>query len=251
MNNNTNRQLELAKTCDFCASDKLKLTVVFIHGIASDSSSFDGLLKHLASISDLKDVRMICFDLLGVGKSYSSDDINYDFTEQINALYNSIDELKCETPIVLVGHSMGTLVSVRFANLHKRLVRELVLISPPIYREEDIRNPMFKVAMNGFRDVVEQKKHGATKSKVFNDEIKYIVSNTNNYRQFTELSQPTTMIYGELDRIIASHNIPKLLKTNPNIKVLKTTGAHGITVDKYAKVTDVLKKALNKLEEKK
>ena len=42
------RPLELTKTHDYCAVKNPKLTVVFIHGIASDSSSFTRALNYLA-----------------------------------------------------------------------------------------------------------------------------------------------------------------------------------------------------------
>lgn len=236
--------LEFAKTFDLSRGDTTKLTVVFLHGIAADSSSFDGLLNYLAEAEVAQEMRLVAFDLLGSGKSYTSDELEYNFKEQLEALGNSVKKLGVSGPLIIVAHSMGTMIATRYAETHKRLVKGLVLISAPIYRKEDIENPLFAKAMDGFREVVGRKARGLLASKSFNNEIKYIVSNPHNYDHLVNLSLPTTIIYGELDRIIASYNLPGLLKANPNISAIKTPGSHGVTRDKYSKVLTTLKKFL-------
>lgn len=241
--------LELAKTYDVCRAGEPKLTVVFLHGIAADSSSFDGLFNFLLTMKAAREMRLVAFDLLGSGRSFTSDELEYNFDEQLKALENSIKKLGVCGPLVLVGHSMGTLIVTRFAVKHPALVDGVVLISAPVYKKEDIENPMFEKAMDGFREVVGRKSRGTLNSKAFNNAIKNIVSNVDNYEYFSNLKQPTTIIYGELDQIIASFNYPGLLRFNPNLKTTKTAGAHGVTVDKYNKVLSALRKYI-KSEEK-
>ena len=51
----------------------------------------------------------------------------YQFSK--NDLNNSIEKLKIgDTPLVLVGHSMGTLIAVRYADTYKKSVQQLILI---------------------------------------------------------------------------------------------------------------------------
>ncbi len=238
--------LELAKTYDVCRSGEPKLTVVFLHGIASSSASFAGLFEHLIVDRTTCEMRLVAFDLLGSGKSYTSDTLEYNYDEQLEALKNAIDKLHVQGPLVIVGHSMGTMIATRFASQHKNLVKGLVLISAPVYREEDIKNPMFEKAMIGFREVVGAKSRELLESKAFNNEIKNIVSDVNNYNYLLKLDIPTIIIYGELDRIIASFNLPELVKQNPHIQLSRTAGAHGVTVDKYNKITSALKTYLRK-----
>ena len=233
--------LELAKTVDISKTNEPELTVVFLHGIAADSSSYDGLIGYLMKEDSMRNIRMVAFDWLGAGKSYTSDELNYDFKEQLLALENSISKLDVKCPIIIVAHSMGTMMATRFAKSHKNLVEGLVLVSAPIYTKKDIENPMFKKAMDGFKEVVKHKSEGLLESKAFNNEIKNIVSNTKNYDFLVGIEQPTIIIYGELDKIIAPFNLPRLLKTNSNISAVKTPGSHGVTIDKYGKIATAIK----------
>ena len=228
--------LKLAKTYDVCKTDQPKITLVLLHGIASDSNTFNGFIKHFEKTKISEAVRLITFDLLGAGKSSKSNDLNYDYDEQIEALKNSIHDLKTKTPIILIGHSMGTLIAARYANLYPRLVDGLILVSPPSYREEEMRDPSFAKGMDGFAKLVGYKNPEAIKSKAFNNEIKLIVSNLENYENFVRLKQPTYVIYGELDKIIASYNLPALTRANSNLHITKTIGSHGVTPDKYDKI---------------
>ena len=102
------KKLILKKTHDFCAVKEPRLTVIFIHGIAADSSCFNNAIKYLEGTTSLKEVRFVAFDLLGSGQSYANDKLNYDYKEQLEALHNSIEKLKLTTPLVLVGHSRQT-----------------------------------------------------------------------------------------------------------------------------------------------
>ncbi|MDO4753166.1 MAG: alpha/beta hydrolase [Candidatus Saccharibacteria bacterium] len=239
------KPLKLAKTHDFCPSNQPELVVVFIHGIASDSTSFSKAIEYLGGTTSLKNIRFVAFDLLGSGKSPKSDKITYNFDAQLEALDSAIEDLKVDTPLILVGHSMGCLISVRYANLHKRKVNGLVLVSPPIYRPEDFKLPAFKLGMENFEKVIIQKNRALKDDKAFHDELKYIVMNQNNYKILAELNKPITIIFGLADQIIASYNIPGILKKNPNISVIETPTAHGISHDKYAKILEVLEKSLH------
>lgn len=242
--------LHLHKAHDFCAVDKPALTAIFIHGIAADATSFDPALKYLESLKKLEGVRFVAFDLLGSGHSIKADDeLDYGLEEQLTALNKSIEMLDIKTPIVLVGHSMGTIIATRYTDTHRRMIDELVLISPPLYRPEDFENPMFAKAIDGFREVVGRANGGLLEDKAFNNELKQIVSNPHNYGVLAGLNKPITIIYGELDQIIAPFNIPKLLQENPTIVVHKTTGGrHGVGHDKFGKLAEALEIKLSEIK---
>lgn len=237
--------LELAKTYDNCQSNNPRLTVVCVHGIADDSSRFIKPLEYLEGIDSLKDIRFVRFDLLGSGESTKSDELNYDFKEQLEALSNSIEALKLKTPLVLMGHSMGCLISARFADAHKKLVKELILVSPPVFRPEEFDSPKMAAGKEGFRQLMVLKDPKYKTDKAFNNELEKIVFNKNNYNVYTRLTMTTTIIYGAADKIIAGYNIPGLVKINDKISAIKTPGSHGIGHEKCGKLATVLERILD------
>ena len=99
--------------------------------------------------------------------------------------------------------------------------------------------------MDKFRAVVIQKNPAMKDDKAFNNELRYIVCNRHNYPYYEKLTKKTTVIFGLEDQIIASFNIPRLLKANSLISAIETPGAHGVSHDKYSKMIDVLERILN------
>ncbi|MBQ9180541.1 alpha/beta hydrolase [Candidatus Saccharibacteria bacterium] len=231
----------LTKVYDMGAQTDAEVTVAMIHGISSDATTFDGLLEFLRGKRALSKVRYVCFDLLGHGKTPADDEnLDYDFDDQISALRRSIKSLELSTPLVLLGHSMGTLIVTRYADKYPGDVSGLVLCSPPIYTEKDLDNPAMKMAMRAFEDAVRAKNRDIVGTKAFQNSLRKIVLKRDNYEKFCDISVPTTIIYGEMDQIIASYNIPKLLQTNKNIKAEKTIGRHGVTQDKFVPIEHAL-----------
>lgn len=240
------KKLTLKKTHDFCNAKDPKLAVVFIHGIASDSSTFNNALKYLEGTRSLKDVRFITFDLLGSGQSLKSDKLNYDYKDQLEALYNAISKLSLKIPLVLVGHSLGTFIVTRYANTYKKTVKKLILISPPVYTIDDLDNPAFEAGIKVFKDAVSLKDRNILKEKAFNNSMKNIVLDKRNYKVLSEIKTPTVLIYGKLDQFISSYNIPKIVKTNSKyLSTIKTEGRHGVSRDKYSKLVGILEEVLN------
>lgn len=240
------RRLILKKTHDFSAVKKPKLTVVFIHGIASDSSSFTNAIKYLEGTTSLKNIRFVAFDLLGSGKSRSDNKLNYDYKDQLTALHNSIKKLNVNTPLVLVGHSMGTFIVTRYADTYKKAVKYLILVSPPVYTEKDLENPAFAAAIKVFKDAVSVKNRKILEEKSFNASLENIVLDKKNYKTLANLKTHATLIYSDMDQFIAAYNIPKILKENSKyLKAIKTIGRHSVSRDKYIKMVGVLEEILN------
>ncbi len=240
------RKLVLKKTHDYSKVKKPKLTVVFIHGIASDSTTFKNALKFLEGTRSLQDVRFVTFDLLGSGESLKNDKLNYDYKEQIEALHNAINKLKLKTPLVLVGHSLGTFIVTRYTDTYRKSVKELILLSPPIYTVEDLENPAFEAGIKVFKDAVSLKDRKILKEKAFNSSMENIVLDRRNYKVLAGIKTPTVLIYGKMDRFISSYNIPKILKENPKyLSAIKTEGRHGVSHDKYSKLVEILEEVLN------
>ena len=58
-------KLVLEKAYDSCKAKEPELTVIMIHGIASDSTTWNHALDYLEGTMSLKEVRFVTFDLLG------------------------------------------------------------------------------------------------------------------------------------------------------------------------------------------
>lgn len=229
------------KTFDQCNVKKPSLTVVMIHGIASDSAAaFTDALNYFKQTHELDSIRFVTFDLLGSGKSLKSNDLKYDYKEQITALHNSIKRLKLKTPLIPLGHSLGTFIVTKYANTYPKEVSELILVSPPIYTKKDMRNPAFAIGMDMFKKAVSVRNPSILQEKAFASSMNNIVLNPDNYDGLVSLKVPTVMVYGNEDQLIASYNIPKLLKVNSNIVAHKTHGRHSVTQDKYIKIAKIL-----------
>ena len=105
--------------------------VVLMHGIASSSVTFQQLVPRLSDTH-----RVIALDILGFGESPSPAHASYTIDEHADALYATIRSLRLAAPFVLVGHSLGALISSRYAADHPELVAKLVLVSPPVYLDQ-------------------------------------------------------------------------------------------------------------------
>lgn len=237
-------KLVLRKTFDSKAPNQA-LTVVMIHGIASDSSTYQKALDHFKEVPALGAIRFVTFDLLGSGKSLKDDKLNYDYDDQLTALHNSILELDTNTPLVLVGHSLGTFIVTRYASVYKNEISQLILISPPIYTKNDFRHPAFMLGIDAFKKAVSIKNPHILTEKAFINSMDKIVLDQENYSYLAKLKLPVTLIYGDEDQLIASYNVPGLVKENSDIVAIKTHGRHGVTRDKYIELEKLLKKELD------
>jgi pimeloyl-ACP methyl ester carboxylesterase len=93
--------------------------------------------------------RAISIDLLGFGESPAPADAQYTLEEHVAALSRTIDSLHLKGKFILVGHSMGSLISARYAATHPKQLSKLVLVSPPVYvAPSAIGDPLDRAAMD-------------------------------------------------------------------------------------------------------
>lgn len=101
-------------------------TLVLLHGIGSNASSFEGLLPHLAGSA-----RIIAWNAPGYG---GSDPLDIDWplaSDYAGALVQLFDEARIGRAFV-VGHSLGCLVAGSFTAAHHDRVTRLALASPAL-----------------------------------------------------------------------------------------------------------------------
>jgi len=99
-------------------------TLVFIPGLSGTTRYWQGRLGALE-----KNYRCLLIDPLGFGDSPKPWS-RYTVDRHVDALYQT---MKGEGRFVLVGHSMGTLLSIAYAARHPEQVEKLILLSIPFF----------------------------------------------------------------------------------------------------------------------
>ena len=101
--------------------------VVLLHGFLSSSEYW----KQVADISE-SDHTVVALDLLGFGKSPKPRKSRYDYDAHIASIQATLEHLDIDEPFTLVGHSMGSLIALRYARLNESKVSRLVLVNMPV-----------------------------------------------------------------------------------------------------------------------
>jgi len=101
------------------------MPVLFLHAFAGDSSQWDDQLSHLRHHR-----RAIAIDLRGHGKSAGPKDMDYRVEAFVTDLETVVDKLKLPR-FVLVGHSLGGAVAIKYAGAHPDRVAGLVVVGAP------------------------------------------------------------------------------------------------------------------------
>ena len=120
--------------------------IIFVHGIASSAATFSHVIPQLSD-----HYRCISFDLLGFGESPSPADSTFTIEEHVDSIRATIHSLKLDAPFILVGHSLGSLLSARYAAMNPSKVSRLVLVSPPIYvPPNQIGDPLVRARVGAY-----------------------------------------------------------------------------------------------------
>lgn len=97
--------------------------VVMLHGIGSDATSFNRLLPYLPTDWDI-----LVWNAPGYGGSGALAPAEPDATDYAERLEQVVEALGIG-PLILVGHSLGTLIAAAYAQRHPERVSGLVLMA--------------------------------------------------------------------------------------------------------------------------
>ena len=196
--------------------------IVMVHGYLASSHYYSDIAKRLE-----KTHQVIRVDLLGNGKSPKPHNIPYDHNDQVQALHYTLEQLGVKQPFALVGHSMGALIALRYANIYPERVSRLVLFNPPMFSspeeaERDIaatgpgyrllmfskaqrtvwralktlpRNPSKTRHPVSLTDVLRVNRHARTGS------LRNLVMQGNVFEEVHEITTPTLIVMGQKDRV--------------------------------------------------
>jgi pimeloyl-ACP methyl ester carboxylesterase len=102
--------------------------VVLLHGLAASNRYWGGAYDALAD-----DARLVVPDLLGFGRS-PRPDAGYGPDDHADAVAHCLQDLGAgDARVIVVGHSVGTLVALRLAVRWPRLVSAVVGLAPPVF----------------------------------------------------------------------------------------------------------------------
>lgn len=218
--------------------------VLLLHGIASSSVTYDNV------VSDLVDRhRVVALDLMGFGHSSAPPSSGFSLDEHVDAVVTSIDRIGLKTPFTLVGHSLGSLISIRLAARHPKYVKHLVIVSPPVYVPSDtLVDPLDRAQMdiyqrlyNFMRDNPRFTRAAAAALERISPIRGLVDVSEDNWRAFslslerciesqttiTDLAQvkcPIDLIYGTLDPFLA----PAGLRVIERMRGVATTRIDGV-----------------------
>jgi pimeloyl-ACP methyl ester carboxylesterase len=102
-------------------------TVVLLHGYMASLEYWRGVAAILS-----QNYRVVTIDLLGFGNSPKPKCSRYDYEAHVGSLEATLVAAGVTGKFVLVGHSMGSLVSLRFARRNPERIEKLILTNMPI-----------------------------------------------------------------------------------------------------------------------
>ena len=237
-----------------------KLTVVFLHGIASSYAVWRQVLPALSRDPALASARLLALDLIGFGKSPKPNYFAYDYLSYRVALCHTLRKLHVRSPVLLVGHSMGCLISADFATHETQyVIPALLLVSPPVLRPADLSHLSDKFYISAYtklRDHTDSPVIGTVASFVsrvsnfdkatldtpaFQHSMSRIILNSENWHNFNSLKIPTRIIHGRMDPLVVTANLRFLAEHHANIELIETFGGHDISGAKLNKVVKNLR----------
>jgi cis-3-alkyl-4-acyloxetan-2-one decarboxylase len=214
--------------------------VVLLHGIGSSASTWQNVTSRL----DGSDYQIIAPDLLGFGQSPKPDWPKYSADYHAEMVIATIERIRRQKlPVILVGHSMGSLIAVKVASLRPDLVKHLILYQIPLYSNSDSpkeRNRRRDLYFKLYRKIVDwppdkikpslrrvaSKMTGLNLDPVnwqaFVSSLAYTVMEQNTLSELRQIQVPIDLIYGSLDMIVIRSKPEKIFHQVPAQLTLNT-----------------------------
>lgn len=243
---------------------KPRATVIFIHGIGHSSDAWAEVIAKLPN-----DIRVISVDLLGFGKSPKPHWPIYSVRLQARTFIATMLRLRISGPVILVGHSLGALVSVEVARRYPLLVRSLILCSPPFYKQDLITRKLLPHGDNVLKDIYRAihkypdqfikismlaVKYGLVNKSfnLTNDDVhSYMgaleasIINQTSLRDAIKLKKRMRVIHGMLDPVVIGKNLKTLAKKNPKASLNIIVAGHEVSGLYVPAVISAINEAVN------
>lgn len=222
-----------------------KPVVVLLHGIAASGESWSTLVPLLTP-----QYRCITIDLLGFGESPKPQWATYDMEQHLRSIRRTIQSLRIHGDFILAGHSLGSLLATRYARVYPRHVRQLLLLSPPIYppldtiegklalKRTDLLMRVYRALRSSPRmtptNIRRLSKLGVIPPTIvthpetwvpFKRSLEQCVEEQTILRDIRDVRIPIDIFYGRLDTVVIGENVRSLAKMH-DVSVHTFRGNH-------------------------
>lgn len=233
-------------------------TYIFIHGLGDTGELWVPVLAGLD-----KKANYVTVDLLGFGDSKKPAWARYNATMQARSLLMTYMGLGIHGDVVVVGHSLGSLVAVEFAKRYPLQVKRLVLCSPPIYDTEfgaktkniqqDVLSKLYKdisknpkLVMSAYalgkklRIVNQSLQVTSDTLPAFMASLQASIVNQNTLKLLERLKLPIVIIDGLFDALTVNSILKNIASKHRNMKLVTINATHIIKKNYTAKLLQVL-----------
>lgn len=249
---------------DIHTPKKYRATIIFLHGIGVSKRMWRRIERDFRD-----DCQIIKVDLLGFGDSAAQEWLNYSLEDQAKSLFltlfknNKFISLK---PVIVVGHSLGSLIATEFVARYGMFVNKLVLVSPPIYLrhknlQEQILTKSYTSVLNNDQLLAVALKIGQTffgytsnmseKSRLaFSKSLRTAIIKQNTFTKLTKIKIDTYIIYGIFDPFLVPDTLKILPAINPRISLETSIAMHSLRRNLTNKIINRLNSLLKKVNKK-
>ncbi len=219
-----------------------KLTVLFIHGLGATGKMWEPVAKQLP-----QKINFVALDLLGFGRSPSPYWETYDAKLQARSLRTTLVKHGITEPTIVVGHSLGALVAIEYANRYPNAAKSLILCSPPIYRQDEqlprvspervlrsfyeklLKSPNLLIRLYNFGRTTKidpSLELSEENIEMFVASMRASIINQTAIEDVIKLNMPIHIIYGLLDPVVIRSNLVELTRQAPNITLTTIAASH-------------------------
>jgi len=238
----------------FDSGGQNKPVIIMLHGIGATYHTWDGLIKELSADR----YRIIALDLLGFGDSPMPADCEYTVEDHAKYVRRTIKKLKVKKPFILVGHSMGSIISAHYCRVYPNDVRRAYLLSLPIYSKVEknlkVSNVLNDVYIKAY-NLISQKKDFAIKYSKhlrnllriedglnvdektwhsFSLSLQNTIIRQHVYFDIKNTDTPIHIIFGSLDEFLVNENVNKL-GIFKHVKITKLPAVNHTINSRFAK----------------
>ena len=189
--------------------------------------------------------------MLGFGKSPKPKGAQYTVAMQARSIAKTVLRLNLGHRPIIVGHSLGALVAIELAKRYPFVIQQLVLCSPPLYREmnegalrgqDELLKELYKlirqhpeqlprIALLAARLGIITKAFelkGEESASIYVAALEASIIHQTSLMDIQKLRLPITILYGKFDPLVVSARYAQLAKTRPNVTVKGFAVGHEI-----------------------